>query len=74
MKKRVETALCLILFILLTSCRKESVSESSESSKSNSVIKWFDCLNGDEMVWDGVKEYTLEEFPGVTFRWYPERL
>lgn len=74
MKKRVVTALCLILFILLTSCRKESISESSESSKSNSVIKWFDCLNGDEMVWDGVKEYTLEEFPGVTFRWYPERL
>ena len=59
MKKRVVTALCLILFILLTSCRRESIFESSESSKSNSVIKWFDCLNGDEMVWGGVKEYTL---------------
>lgn len=74
MKKRIVTALCLMLFILLTSCRKESISESSGSSKSNRVIKWFDCLNGDEMVWDGVKEYTLEKFPGVTFRWYPERL
>ena len=59
MKKRVVTALCLMLFILLTSCRRESIFESSESSKSNSVIKWFDCLNGDEMVWGGVKEYTL---------------
>lgn len=59
MKKRVVTALCLILFILLTSCRRESIFESSESSKSNSVIKWFDCLNGDEMVWGSVKEYTL---------------
>lgn len=59
MKKRVVTALCLILFILLTSCRRESIFERSESSKSNSVIKWFDCLNGDEMVWGGVKEYTL---------------
>ena len=26
------------------------------------------------MVWDGVKEYNLEEFSGVTFRWKPEQL
>lgn len=60
--------------MLLTSCGKESVSESSEASKPDSVIKWFDCLNGDEMVWDGVREYTLDEFSGVTFRWHPEQL
>lgn len=74
MKKIIAAALCLALSMLLTSCGKESVSESSEASKPDSVIKWFDCLNGDEMVWDGVREYTLDEFSGVTFRWHPEQL
>lgn len=74
MKKITVIALCFALSISLTSCGKVSVSESSESSKPGSVIKWFDCLNGDEMVWDGVKEYHLEEFSGVTFRWRPEQL
>ena len=73
-KKIIVIALCFAFSILLTSCGEISVSESSETAKPNSVIKWFDCLNGDEMVWDGVKEYNLEEFSGVTFRWKPEQL
>ena len=26
------------------------------------------------MVWDGIKEYNLDEFSGVTFRWHSEQL
>ena len=55
MKKIIVIALCFAFSILLTSCGEISVSESSETAKPNSAIKWFDCLNGDEMVWDGVK-------------------
>ncbi len=74
MKKTIATALCFAFLLPLTSCGEALVSESSEPSDSNSVIKWFDCLNGDEMVWDGVREYNLDEFPEVTFRWYSEQL
>ena len=38
------------------------------------VTEWFDYLETpDEMVWDGRLEINLPEFPGVTFRWYPEK-
>ena len=74
MKKIAITVLCLVLSMLLTSCGKVPVSGSNGPPEPDSVIKWFDCLNGEEMVWDGVREYTLEEFPGVTFRWHPEQL
>ena len=74
MKKIIALALCFALSIPLISCGKAPVSESSEPSKSNSVIKWFDCLNGDEMVWDSVREYNLDEFSGVTFRWQSDKL
>ena len=40
-----------------------------------SVTEWFDYLETpDEMVWDGRLEINLPEFPGVTFRWYPEKM
>ncbi len=74
MKKIIMMALCIALSISLISCGKASVSKSRESSKHNNVIKWFDCLNGDQMVWDGVREYDLEEFSGVTFRWSSEKM
>ena len=74
MKKAVSIMLFFALFLLLAGCEEVPVSESSEPLNSNNVIKWFDCLNGDEMAWDGVKEYDLDEFSGVTFRWHPERL
>ena len=39
------------------------------------VTEWFDYLEPpDEMVWDGRLEINLPEFPGVTFRWYPEKM
>ena len=63
-----------VFSILSISCGEISISESNGLSDSDHVIKWFDCLNGDEMVWDDVKEYRLEEFPGVTFRWRPEQM
>ena len=74
MKKITIIILCLAFSIPLESCGKAPISESNEASETDSVTKWFDCLNGDEMVWDEVREYTLEEFPGVTFRWKAEQL
>ena len=38
------------------------------------ATKWFDCLHGDEIVWDGRLEINLDEFPGVTFRAYSDRI
>ena len=74
MKKIILPTLFFLFSILSISCGEISISESNELSDSDHVIKWFDCLNGDEMVWDDVKEYKLEEFPGVTFRWRPEQM
>ncbi len=71
-KKIIVLAFCLVFVIPLTGCRKTS--EKSEVAKSNAAVKWFDCPNGDEMVWDGIKEYNLDEFSGVTFRWHSEQL
>ena len=67
MKKIILPTLFFLFSILSISCGEISISESNGLSDSDHVIKWFDCLNGDEMVWDDVKEYKLEEFPGVTF-------
>lgn len=37
--------------------------------------KWFDYLeNPEKMNWDGRLEIALPEYPGVTFRWYPEKM
>ena len=37
--------------------------------------KWFDYLeNPEEMNWDGRLEIALPEYPGVTFRCYPEKM
>ena len=74
MKKIILPTLFFLFSILSISCGEISISESNGLSDSDHVIKWFDCLNGDEMVWDDVKEYKLEEFPGVTFRWRPEQM
>ena len=36
---------------------------------------WFDYLEKpEEMNWDGNLEIELPEYPGVTFRWYPEEM
>lgn len=74
MRKIIAVVLCLVVSMSLVSCGETPASESNEPEKTNNVIKWFDCLNGDEMDWDGAKEYTLGEFPGVTFRWHSEQL
>ena len=37
--------------------------------------QWFDYLdNPEEMQWDGRMEASIPELPGVTFRWYPEKM
>lgn len=74
MEKVIAIIICFALSISLTGCEKAPVSESSEPSSSRRVIKWFDCLNGDEMVWDDIREYNIDEFSGVTFRWHGDHL
>ena len=74
MKKIVAIVLCIVLSMPLAGCGNTAAPEESGLTKANTVIKWFDSLNGDEMVWDGVKEYNLDEFSDVTFRWHSEQL
>ena len=69
MKKIIVIIMFFALSRSLTGCKKTPISESNESANSNRVIKWFDSLNGDEMVSNDIKEYNLEEFSEVTFRW-----
>lgn len=45
-----------------------------EANSFSGVKKWFDCLHGDEMIWDGMRETSLYEFDDVTFRWTSERV
>lgn len=72
MKKIISIVLFLLLTLSLTCCGKQN--EASEDAQALTASKWFDSLNGDEMIWDGVREIQLDEFPGVTFRWHPEKL
>lgn len=68
MRKMIVVMICYVLSMTLTGCGKAPVSENSEISGSK-VIKWFDSFNDEEMDWDGTKEYNLDEFSDVTFRW-----
>lgn len=72
MKKIISIVLFLLLALSLTCCGKQN--EASEDTQALTASKWFDSLNDDEMIWDGVREIQLDEFPGVTFRWHPEKL
>lgn len=65
MKKTISMLLLLALTLSLAGCGKKE----SEDEGHLVATKWFDCLNGDEMLWNTVKEISLDEFPGVTFRW-----
>lgn len=38
------------------------------------VAEWFDYGSSGTMQWDGRQEICLDAFPGVTFRWTPERV
>lgn len=38
------------------------------------ATKWFDRLTGDDIPWNDVREITLDEFPGVTFRCDADKL
>jgi hypothetical protein len=73
-KRLIRFILVFILCFSVTGCSNASESESSGSPKHVAVNKWFDCLHGDEMIWDGVREINIEEYPDVTFRCYPEKL
>ena len=64
-KKIIVLAFCLVFVIPLTGCRKTS--EKSEVAKSNAAVKWFDCLNGDEMVGTVLKNIIWTNFPELLF-------
>lgn len=36
--------------------------------------KWLDYFNDEELPWGAIKELTLPEFPGVTFKWSSEKV
>ena len=61
-------------------CAGEDVApaQDSHSTADNSSAHaelWFDYLGKpDEMNWDGNLEIDLPGYPGVTFRWYPEKM
>jgi len=83
MKKTVQFIISIIAVIGITGCAHAPGLGSDGSSKPAGAeyaeagyysSKWFDSLKGDVMVWDEVREITLDEFPGVTFRWHPEKL
>ncbi len=74
MRKITAVMICIALSMSLSACKKTPVSENGEPSNTDRVIKWFDCLNGDEIVTDDAREYHLDAFPGVTFRCYYEYL
>ena len=78
MKKIAEFAICIMLVIGLVGCGPVPVPGSSGQSKSieseYGISKWFDCLHGDEMIIDGMREINLDEYPNVIFRWYSEKL
>ena len=40
----------------------------------STATKWFDNLQGDEIIWEGVREINLDAFPGVTLRCHAEKL
>ena len=45
-----------------------------ETEEQPEVVKWLDYYRSDSMPWDGSQEIELDAFPGVTFRWTPERV
>ncbi len=71
MKKVIAMAVLCLAAMSLAGCGETPAPESREA---NGVVKWFDGLHGDDMAEDEVREYTLAEFPGVTFRWRAEQL
>ena len=38
------------------------------------TVCWFDGRYGDEMLWEGSRETTLPDFPGVSFRWQADHV
>ena len=40
----------------------------------STALVWFDYPDGQALPWDGRREINLDAFPGVTFRWSPEKV
>lgn len=43
-------------------------------ARESAVQEWFDYYNSGDMQWGGRQEISLDAFPGVTFRWTPEKV
>ena len=54
--------------------REATFTQTADRSSARAEM-WFDYLEKpEEMNWDGRLEINLPEYPGVTFRWYPEKM
>ncbi|MDP3387197.1 MAG: hypothetical protein Q8S24_08180 [Eubacteriales bacterium] len=60
------TAVVIITCIVFSGC--------NNSKPKYETRMWFDYFGTDEMLWNESKELTLTEFPGVTFKWTPEKV
>ena len=72
MKKKIATVLCLMFLISATGCGEQS--NESKDDTSFGAVKWFDTLQDDEMIIDGIREITLNEYLDVTFRCHFEKI
>ena len=76
----VSVVLCAVAAVcFLTDPKAEPSSPGGDETVPDPVPaqaeRWFDYQEKpDEMNWDGRLEIELPEYPGVTFRWYPEKI
>ena len=68
-------AVCFLTDPVTSSRNPASNNEFATSESVPLVTEWFDYLTSpEEMNWDSRLEIDIPEFPGVTFRWYPENI
>ncbi len=48
--------------------------EDMTNDQIHEATEWFDYLHSSEMPWSGRQEINMDAFPGVTFRWMPEKV
>lgn len=67
-------AVCAAAALFFLTDPKSREPDHSSSDPAGQVRIWFDALHGDEVIWDGCREISLDEFGGVIFRCFGETL
>jgi len=76
---------CIAVAVCFLTNQKDSDSErinpfgkyhkvDEDDSVKSTATKWFDSLQGSEILWNDVREINLDAYPDVTFRCYAEKL